>query len=314
MYEVDAHNIVPCWVASEKQEYGAYTLCPKLRRLLPKYLDEPEHLLKPSMEVCTEPTDWEAVEKKLRIEDSAPRFDWLEAGEDEALMAQRIFITNKLTAYSEARNDPTLEGQSGLSPYLHFGQLSPQRLAYEVQASTSPRNAKDSFLEVLITRRELSDNFCFYNPDYDSTRGFPKWAMQTLSDHLGDAREYVYGLQEFESAETHDPLWNAAQREMVVRGRMHGYLRMYWAKKILEWSVSPEEALSSAIYLNDRYELDGRDPNGYAGCAWSIGGLHDRPWPERPIYGKIRFMSYSGASRKFDVEKYISKVSMYASQ
>ncbi len=273
-----------------------------------------QRALKPSKKVRTEPTDWEAVAKSLKMVDLAPQFDLVKAGEAEALKAQQIFISDKLTFYPEHRNDPTLEGQSGLSPYLHFGQLSPQRLAYEVEASNSPRNAKDAFLEELITRRELSDNFCYYNPDYDSTRGFPKWAMKTLSDHLADTREHIYALHELESAETHDPLWNAAQMEMLFRGRMHGYLRMYWAKKIFEWSVSPEEALSSAIYLNDKYELDGRDPNGYAGCAWSIGGLHDRPWPERLIYGKIRFMSYSGADRKFDVEKYISKATTYMSQ
>jgi deoxyribodipyrimidine photo-lyase len=312
VYEVDAHNVVPLWVASEKQEYGAYTIRPKLRRLLPIYLDEPEHLIRPSKRVRTEPTDWETITKKLKMEDKAPELDWLEAGEAEALKALRKFIAEKLTTYPESRNDPNLEGQSGLSPYLHFGQLSPQRIAYEVETSDTPRAAKDAFLEELITRRELSDNFCYYNRDYDSSRGFPLWARKTLSDHLGDSREYVYGPRELEFAKTHDPLWNAAQRQMVLSGRMHGYLRMYWAKKILEWSKDPEEALSSAIYLNNKYELDGRDPNGFVGCAWSIGGVHDRPWPERPIYGKIRFMSFSGAVRKFNVDKYVSKINQYA--
>ncbi len=308
VHEVDAHNVVPLWVASEKQEYGAYTIRPKLRRLLPIYLDEPEPLRRPSKKTRTEPTDWETIAKRLKVEDKAPQLDWLMAGEEEALKALRIFIAEKLTAYPESRNDPNLGGQSGLSPYLHFGQLSPQRLAYEVEASATPRAARDAFLEELITRRELSDNFCFYNPYYDSTSGFPPWARKTLSDHLGDSREYVYGLRELESSQTHDPLWNAAQREMILCGRMHGYLRMYWAKKILEWSKNPEEALSSAIYLNDKFELDGRDPNGFVGCAWSIGGVHDRPWPERLIYGKIRYMSYSGMTRKFDVKKYVSKI------
>jgi deoxyribodipyrimidine photo-lyase len=308
VHDVEAHNVVPIWVASEKQEYGAYTIRPKLRRLLPKYLDEPEHLKRLSKKAHTEPTDWEKITKRIRVDDKAPPIDWLRAGEDEALKAMRIFIAEKLSTYSESRNDPNLEGQSGLSPYLHFGQLSPQRLAYEVETSANIRTAKDAFLEELITRRELSDNYCFYNPNYDSTSGFSQWARKTLSDHLGDLREYIYSLRELESSRTHDRLWNAAQSEMVLSGRMHGYLRMYWAKKILEWSKDPEEALASAIYLNDKYELDGRDPNGFVGCAWSIGGVHDRPWPERPIYGKIRYMSYSGAARKFDVEKYISKI------
>jgi deoxyribodipyrimidine photo-lyase len=156
-------------------------------------------------------------------------------------------------------------------------------------------------------RRELSDNFCYYNQDYDHFQGFPEWARKTLDDHRGDEREYLYPLEEFEAARTHDPLWNAAQLEMVQRGKMHGYLRMYWAKKILEWTASPEEAQEVAIFLNDRYELDGRDPNGYVGIAWSIGGVHDRAWKERPIYGKVRYMSYKGAAGKFDVQAYIDK-------
>jgi deoxyribodipyrimidine photo-lyase len=266
-----------------------------------------EHLRKPTFKTRTEPTDWEKIAKMLKIDDSTLKLNWLKSGEEYALEAEQKFIADKLTAYPETRNDPNLDGQSGLSPYLHFGQLSPQRLAYDVETSASPRAAKDAFLEELIIRRELSENFCFYNPDYDSTRGFPPWARETLSNHVGDTKEYLYSLKELESSETHDQLWNSAQKEMVLRGRMHGYLRMYWAKKILEWSNNPEEALSYAIYLNNKYELDGRDPNGFTGCAWSIGGVHDRPWPERPIYGKIRFMNYSGATRKFNVEKYINK-------
>ena len=155
----------------------------------------------------------------------------------------------------------------------------------------------------MIIRRELSDNFCFYNPYYDQFEGFPAWAKKTLNEHRRDPREYLYNQEQFENGQTHDPLWNAAQMEMVRKGKMHGYLRMYWAKKILEWTPSPEEAQRIAIYLNDRYELDGRDPNGYTGIAWSIGGVHDRAWGERPVFGKIRYMSYNGAKSKFDVEK-----------
>ena len=173
--------------------------------------------------------------------------------------------------------------------------------------SRVPREAQDAFLEELIVRRELSDNFCFYNPDYDRFSGFPAWAQKTLNDHRRDPRPYLYRREEFEAARTHDPLWNAAQTEMVRRGKMHGYLRMYWAKKILEWTASPEEALETAIYLNDRYELDGRDPNGYAGIAWSIGGVHDRAWKERPVFGKIRYMSYQGCAGKFPVRDYLEQ-------
>ncbi len=166
-----------------------------------------------------------------------------------------------------------------------------------------------AFLEELIVRRELSDNFCYYNPDYDTTKGFHNWAKQSHSEHCNDERDFTYSLAQFEQAKTHDNLWNAAQKEMVKTGKMHGYMRMYWAKKILEWTKSPEQAMEFSIYLNDKYSLDGRDPNGYAGIAWSIGGVHDRAWGTRPVFGKIRYMNYNGCKRKFDVEGYIEKFS-----
>jgi deoxyribodipyrimidine photo-lyase len=165
-----------------------------------------------------------------------------------------------------------------------------------------------SFLEELVVRRELSDNFCYYNTYYDSFNGFPNWAKETLRIHEKDRHEYLYTLKEMQMAQTHDDLWNAAQLEMVCRGKMHGYLRMYWAKKILEWTETPADAIRAAIYLNDRYELDGRDPNGYTGIAWSIGGVHDRAWKEREIFGKVRFMSYNGARAKFDIKAYIQNI------
>jgi deoxyribodipyrimidine photo-lyase len=161
------------------------------------------------------------------------------------------------------------------------------------------------FLEELIVRRELSDNFCFYNPNYDSVAGFHEWAQKTLEEHRGDKREYLYNKDEFESAKTHDDLWNAAQSQLVQTGKIHGYMRMYWAKKILEWTKSPEQALEIAIFLNDKYALDGCDPNGYVGIAWSVGGVHDRAWTEREVFGKIRYMNANGCKRKFDTQKYI---------
>ena len=167
------------------------------------------------------------------------------------------------------------------------------------------QTSADAYLEELIVRKELSDNFCFYNAHYDSLQGIKPWAIQTLQDHWGDEREYIYSLEQFEQAETHDPAWNAAQTEMVRAGKMHGYMRMYWAKKILEWTKDPEEAFEYAIYLNDRYELDGHDPNGYVGILWSIGGLHDRGWRERPVFGKIRYMNFKGLRRKFNIQAYI---------
>jgi deoxyribodipyrimidine photo-lyase len=308
--EVDAHNIIPCWLASPKQEFAAYTLRPKIHRLLPDFLtDLPA--LSPHPHPWNEPPpviDSGQVLGGIGADPAVPPVSWCRPGEDAARERLRTFVDEGLARYDTARNDPTLPGQSDLSPYLHFGQISAQRVAWEVQQAEAPQEAKQAFLEELIVRRELSDNFCSYNPDYDSFAGFPEWARKTLDQHRGDPREYLYSLEELEHSRTHDPLWNAAQKEMVRRGKMHGYLRMYWAKKILEWSEAPEEALRIAIYLNDRYELDGRDPNGYVGAAWSMGGVHDRPWGERPIFGKIRYMSLAGCRRKFKVDEYIAKV------
>jgi deoxyribodipyrimidine photo-lyase len=229
----------------------------------------------------------------------------IKPGTKAGMKILRDFVGNKLSSYAAMRNDPEGDGQSNLSPYLHFGQLSAQRVALEVISKGGSSESKEAFLEELIIRRELSDNFCFYNEHYDSLEGFPAWAKETLNKHRRDRRPYLYSLSEFENANTHDDLWNAAQLQMVKRGKMHGYMRMYWAKKILEWTESPEEALEVTIYLNDRYELDGRDPNGYAGIAWSIGGVHDRAWGERNIFGKIRYMSYLGCKRKFDTDAYV---------
>jgi deoxyribodipyrimidine photo-lyase len=307
--EVDAHNIVPCWAASPKQEFGAYTLRPKIQRLLPDFLEEIPALKKhpyPWKEKIPT-TDWENMLTNLKVDRSVPEVAWLRPGEKAAQKALGDFLNNGLAPYDAKRNDPTLKGQSNLSPYLHFGQLSAQRVALEAQRTGVPVASKAAFLEELIVRRELSDNYCYYNPFYDQFEGFPEWARKTLHAHRKDRREYLYSREQFEVGQTHDPLWNAAQMEMVRSGKMHGYLRMYWAKKILEWTPSPEEAQRTAIYLNDRYELDGRDPNGYTGIAWSIGGVHDRAWGERPVFGKIRYMSFKGSKSKFDVEKYIKK-------
>ena len=308
VYEVDAHNIVPCWVVSNKREWGAATLRRKLSKLLPSFLDQPPSAKGPRIEWRDgRPTDWKKVRSSIRAEDHGGPTDWIRAGEAAALEKLDDFIAKGLSSYQDRRNDPNKGGQSDLSPYIHFGQLSPQRIAFEVSKARVPGPSKQAFLEELIVRRELSDNFCLHVPDYDSVSGFPEWSKASLEQHRHDEREYVYSSREFEEARTHDPLWNAAQNEMVRRGKMHGYMRMYWAKKILEWSETPEEAMRIAIFLNDRYELDGRDPNGYAGIAWSIGGVHDRAWPSRKIFGKVRYMSYGGARSKFDVDAYVAK-------
>lgn len=312
-YEVDAHNIVPCWVASPHLEYAAYTFRPKIKRALPEFLEEypaPRNHPYAWSESIVE-IDWNRAVKTLRVEQTGREVEWLTPGEEAAARVLHEFLEHKLALYPEQRNDPTRDGLSNLSPYLHFGQISAQRVALEVQQAEAPIDSKAAFLEELVVRRELSDNFCFYHPLSASFGGLPEWAKKTLGDHERDAREYWYSREELEDAETHDPYWNAAQTEMVVRGKMHGYMRMYWGKKIIEWSRTPEEAFTTALYLNDKYELDGRDPNGMTGIAWCFG-LHDRPWRERAILGKLRYMTANGLRRKFDPDAYVKKVKEYA--
>jgi deoxyribodipyrimidine photo-lyase len=307
-YQVDAHNIVPVWITSPKLEYAARTIRPKLQRLLPEYL-EPFPEVTPQQSGQTpwpDEPDWESLLSRYHNA-GQPEPDWLPPGEKPATERMHSFIKNKLSLYTQHRNDPNLGGQSDLSPYLHFGQLAPQRLALEVDAAIASEEAKGAFLEELIVRRELSDNHCWYNSLYGTFAGLPAWAQRTLSAHRADPRPYLYDCDELELGQTHDPLWNAAQREMVVHGKMHGYMRMYWAKKILEWSPSPEKALAWAIAQNDKYSLDGRDPNGYVGIAWAIGGLHDRPWATRPVFGQVRYMNAAGCRRKFDIAAYIAR-------
>ncbi|MBN1333327.1 MAG: deoxyribodipyrimidine photo-lyase [Synergistales bacterium] len=306
-HEVDAHNIIPCWKASDKQEYAARTFRPRVHRLLPLYLTPfPELKTHPFNETSTSPGfSVSETLSGINCDRRASPLKWLEPGTDNAFKTLSQFLENKLEGYPERRNDPGLDGLSDLSPFLHFGQISPQRVALEVSMSTCPVQSRDAFLEELIVRRELSDNFCYFNPNYDSVSGYPSWAQDTLDRHLKDTRPYVYSMDEMEEGNTHDKLWNAAQRELICKGKMHGWMRMYWAKKILEWTESAEKAHSTALSLNDRYELDGRDPNGFTGIAWSLGGVHDRAWPEREIFGKIRYMNIRGASRKFDLQRYI---------
>jgi deoxyribodipyrimidine photo-lyase len=308
-YEVDTHNIVPCLLVSQKQEFAAYTIRPKINKLLDEFLiDIPEPRSNNFISFNSEKIDWENFYNKLDVDKKVRPVTFYKSGEDEAFKTLNDFLNNKFENYNENRNDPSLDGLSNLSPYLHFGQISSQRIALIVNHLYSNHRSAKTFLEELIIRKELSDNYCYYNTDYDNFNGFPDWAKTSLREHSKDSREVIYSIDEFEHANTHDDLWNAAQTEMLVTGKMHGYMRMYWAKKIIEWSESPQEALKIAIYLNDKFQLDGNDPNGYVGCAWSIGGLHDRPWFERKVFGKIRYMNRSGAERKFDVNKYINKI------
>lgn len=304
--EVDARNIVPVWEASPKKEFGAYTLRPKIHKKLDEYLEDfPYIMAQDEMLGKVEPIDIDEVQKFLEVDKNIPPVDWIEPGEKAAHKMLDDFLEERLEGYDEKRNDPLEDAQSELSPYLHFGMISAQRIALKVNELRSHAKDREAFLEEMIVRRELSDNFCFYNKDYDKPEGFPDWAKKTLSEHADDKREYNYSLEEFEKAKTHDPLWNAAQMQMVKTGKMHGYMRMYWCKKILEWTENPRKAMEIAIYLNDAYELDGRDSNGYTGVAWSIGGVHDRAWAERDVFGKIRYMNYKGCKRKFNVQNYI---------
>lgn len=307
--EVDSRNIVPAWIAADKHVYAAFHLRNRYAKLLPEFLHEiPEvQVQEPPAGRELAPVDWDAAHAFIDAPEVGPALE-LSSGPSAAHDALTGFVEERLAGYADMRGLPHMDHQSGLSPYLHFGQLSAQRAVLTIRAAAAPAEDIDSFVDEAVVWRELSDNFCLHQPAYASFDGFPSWARESLAAHADDAREVVYDLDAFEQADTHDPLWNAAQLEMVRTGKMHNYLRMYWAKKILEWSESPQEAVRIAVLLNDRYELDGRDSNGYAGVAWSIGGVHDRPWQERPVYGKIRYMNYNGAKRKFDVEAYIRRV------
>lgn len=318
-HEVDTHNVVPVWVASDKREYAARTIRPKIHRNLPEFLREFPEVPKqsvawPGTAPAPRVTDWkQLIEEVLEKGSEVPEVSWIKPGEDAALEALSNFLTKvRLSKYATKRNDPGIpDALSGLSPFLHFGHLSPQRAALEAAKNKAVhKESVDSFLEELVVRRELADNYCFYVPCYDTLEAAYDWARDTLNVHKSDKRSHLYTLEEFEKGKTHDKLWNAAQLEMVHTGKMHGFMRMYWAKKILEWTESPEQAVEFSIYLNDRHELDGRDPNGYVGCMWSIAGIHDQGWGERPVFGKIRYMNYEGCKRKFDIEKYCARVTM----
>ncbi len=308
--EVETNLIVPVTEVSEKENFSAGTLRPRITARLEEYLVKLKHI-KPLYNsvnmkfVSFDISDTKIALSMLDIDTSVGHVKNFKAGTAEAKRNLMAFIRNKLDQYAVLRNDPCLYATSNMSPYLHFGQISPLYIALKVLESGSP--GKESYLEELIVRRELSHNFVFYNGGYDRFDCLPPWAINTLNLHSHDKREYVYSLKEFEQANTHDPYWNAAQKEMTISGKMHGYMRMYWGKKILEWSKNPKQGFRIALYLNNKYELDGRDPNGFAGVAWCFG-KHDRAWGERKVFGKIRYMNEAGLKRKFDPDKYIEKV------
>ena len=308
LFEVDARNVIPVYITSDKKEFSARTIRPKIHKNLNEYLDEFPILKKFKFNEAVKLNNFvvDEVIKSIPMDMSVPTQSKYIPGTKAALKVLNEFIEFKLNNYDELRNDPNKDFISNLSPYLHFGQISSHRICLTLN-SINNSQAKEVFIEELVVRRELAENFCYYEPNYDNFKGFHNWAQTTLNEHKADKRDYMYSLYDFESANTHEPLWNAAQTQMVQTGKMHGFLRMYWAKKILEWTDSPEKALDIANYLNNKYELDGRDPNGYTGTAWSIGGVHDRAWFERPVFGKIRYMNFNGCKRKFDVNLFINK-------
>lgn len=312
--EVETNLIVPVEEAADKENFSAGTFRSRIHRKLDAYMVElkPRKIGRDSLGLRLDGLDLDDTDRivtNLQVDRSVRRVNGFHGGTEEAKRRLSDFLANRLDAYPTQRNDPSVDAQSNLSPYLHFGQISPLQVA--LQAKRASGEGKDAFLEELIVRRELSHNFVRYNPRYDSLDCLPPWAMRTLNFHGRDKREHIYSLEQFEAARTHDPYWNAAQREMMLTGKMHGYMRMYWGKKILEWAKTPREAFRIALHLNDRYELDGRDPNGFAGVAWCFG-KHDRAWAERPVFGKVRYMNASGLRRKFDPDAYVERIERLA--
>ena len=309
---VDADVIVPTRLLG-KEHFAARTIRPKIHQRLGEFLEPVRNIkAKVSWKKNSLPASLPAdanLLNKFSIDRSVAPVSTVRGGSAAAQAVLRRFLAEGLPGYGKNRNQPQLDGTSKLSPYLHFGQIGPHQVALAVKNSDVPERDRQAFLEELIVRRELAINFVRYNAHYDSWDASEAWADRSLRRHAQDERRFLYSDRQLENAETHDPLWNAAQKQMVLGGWMHGYLRMYWGKKILEWSSTPADAFDIAVRLNDRYELDGRDPNGYAGIAWAIVGKHDRAWgPERPVYGKIRYMSYESTSRKFDSKAYIERI------
>lgn len=307
-WTVDADVMVPSRLL-ESEQYAARTIRPRIHKQLDAFLvpsSEPAARTAWTGGVAPtgQPPSIEILDG-LPLDRSVGPVDGIRGGTSQARQVLRRFLADRLGSYGASRNHPEVDGTSGLSPYLHFGHIGAREVALAVTASDGPPDAVAAFLEQLIVRRELAVNFVRFNAAYDRLEGCERWARSALRRHGFDPRPYLYSPAQLEAAATHDPLWSAAQTQMTATGWMHGYVRMYWAKKILEWSESPERALETAIALNDRYEIDGRDPNGYANIAWAICGKHDRPWPSRPVYGSIRSMSFASTSRKFDATTYI---------
>jgi deoxyribodipyrimidine photo-lyase len=310
LWTVDSDVIVPSKLL-EKAQYAARVIRPRLMAKLEQFLvpcENPKAHYKWDIpkKVRSLPTDFDILHG-WPLNRSVSPVSSFRGGSNEARRLLRHFIGHKVKGYATKRNKPELDDSTRLSPYLHFGHIGPLTIALAVQQSDAPQEDKDSLFNELVVWRELAINMCWFNPLYDSFEVAEPWAQRTLLEHATDPRPVLYKERQLENAETYDELWNAAQRQMVNDGWMHNVMRMYWAKKILEWTPSPAVAHSIAVKLNDKYFLDGRDPNGYAGVAWAILGKFDRPWFERPIFGKIRYMSGQSTGKKFNSQKYIEQ-------
>lgn len=313
-YTVETNVICPVEEVSEKEEYAAYTIRKKINKIREQYLSDYNEIQPENKTVLKLPEeinkylieDLDQYLAEMTFEDKISYKNFFKGGYQAAEQKLNEFLTNKIADYGEKRNIPYFDYQSDLSPYLHFGQISAQEIA--LRALENSKEAEE-FLEELIVRRELSFNFVYYNQNYDGSLKdvLPDWAAKSLKKHAADKRDYNYSYEQLKNAETHDQYWNAAQTEMKITGKMHNYMRMYWGKKILEWVSEPEKAYQYALKLNNKYSLDGRDPNSYAGVAWCFG-KHDRAWKERNIFGKIRYMNSNGLERKFDMQKYLAKI------
>jgi deoxyribodipyrimidine photo-lyase len=317
--EVESDVVIPVEAASNKEEYSAATMRPKIHRRLPDFLVPlgKRRVKKDSLGMDLggiDLSDPAAAVRALKTDATVTGQRAYLGGTSQAKRRLAEFLKNGLARYADDRNDPTLGVRSNLSPYLHFGQISPLYVALRInKARGASLEAKAAFLEELIVRRELSVNFVVFNEHYDSFRCLPDWAARTLQEHARDGRRFVYTAGELERARTHDPYWNAAMTEMIVTGKMANYMRMYWGKKIIEWSRTPRAAFATALRLNNKYFLDGRDPNSFAAVAWCFG-KHDRPWAERPVFGKVRYMNAAGLRRKFDIEAYVEAVGALAAE
>jgi deoxyribodipyrimidine photo-lyase len=318
--QVESDVVVPLEVVSNKAEYAARTIRPKIHKHLNDYLVPFKSgvVQKSSLGLKINGLDLKevsAVLKKLSIDRRvAPVTPFFKGGTSQAKARLDEFIKKRFHHYVENRNQPQTDDISLMSPYLHFGQVSALYLALQIKTAAGRRKkAQEAYLEELIVRRELAMNFVNYTPNYDTYACLPQWARKTLKQHQKDRHEYVYTRSRLEEAQTHDEYWNAAMREMKITGFMHNYMRMYWGKKILEWSKTPEHAFRTTLAINNKYFLDGRDANSYTGVAW-VFGVHDRAWFERPIFGKIRYMAASGLERKCDIRGYVNKVDALANK